>query len=145
MKLVVDANIVFSTMLRSDGAVGDVFFNANTPLELYAPEFLREEIQKHRSKLVKLSKQPKEVIEIVELLTLTRITFLNEALISTISWAKARDFMSGLDDDDSIYVALSIQLKVPLWTGDKRLSKGLTKKGFAQIIDTSALRILLAK
>ena len=49
MKLVVDTNIVFSKLLRSDGVVGDTFFNSHPPLQLYAPEFLREEMAEHRA------------------------------------------------------------------------------------------------
>ena len=145
MRLVVDANIVFSSLLRSDGAVGDIFFNSHPPLKMFAPELLREEVMEHRDKLVKLSKQQPSVVDALERLTMNSITFLNEALISTVSRAKAEELMSGLDQDDTIYVALAIQLNVPLWTGDKRLSKGLGKKGFTQIVDTATLRTLLAK
>lgn len=145
MKLVVDANIVFSSLLRSDGAVGDLFFNSRPPLSLFAPDTLREELANHRGKLVKLSKRSAAVMAALERLTLARITFLNEALISTVSWARAREVMIGLDDDDTVYVALAIQLKIPLWTGDKRLRKGLLKNGSDQTLDTAALRSLLPK
>ncbi len=140
MKLVVDANIVFSSLLRTEGAVGDIFFNSRPPLQLFAPETLRQEIADHRDKLVKLSKQPATMMATLERLTLARITFLNEGLICTVSWAKAREVMSGLDDDDTVYVALAIQLKAPLWTGDKRLRKGLLKNGYSLILDTATLR-----
>jgi predicted nucleic acid-binding protein len=145
VKLVVDANIVFSSLLHSDGAVGDIFFNSRPPLVLFAPGILREEIADHRDKLLKLSKRSPAVMDALERLTLARITFLNEALISTVSWAKARELMVGLDDDDTVYVALAIQLKSPLWTGDKRLRKGLLKKGSTLTLDTTALRSILLK
>jgi predicted nucleic acid-binding protein len=145
VKLVVDANIVFSSLLRSDGAVGDIFFNSRPPLILFAPETLREEIAEHRDKLLKLSKQSRAVMDALERLTLARITFLNEALISTVSWAKARELMVGLDDDDTVYLALAIQLKSPLWTGDKRLRKGLIKNGSDLTLDTALLRSILPK
>ena len=137
MRLVVDANIVFSSILRSDGMVGDVFFNSRPPLVLFAPELLREEVAEHRSKLIKLSKRPSEVVLELERLTLSRITFLNEGLISAVSWAKAREVMTDLDPDDEAYVALAIHLDLPLWTGDKRLSKGLGRKGAKQTITTT--------
>ncbi len=122
MKLVVDANIVFSSLLRSDGIVGDVFFNSRPPLVLYAPDLLREEIAEHRAKLVKLSKRSSDTMLELELLTLSRITFLNEGLISTVNWAKTREVMTGLDADDENYVALAIQLGAPLWTGGQEVA-----------------------
>ena len=145
MKLVVDANIVFSSLLRSDGIVGDVLFNTHPPLELYAPELLREEIAEHRAKLVKLSKRSSDTMLELELLSLSRITFLNEGLISTVSWAKARDVMTGMDADDENYVALAIHLAIPLWTGDKKLLAGLRRKQFGLLVSTAEIPDLLRK
>lgn len=145
MKLVVDANIVFSSLLRSDGIVGDVFFNSHPPLVLYAPELLREEIAEHRAKLVKLSKRSPDIILELELLSLSRITFLNEGLISTVSWTKARDVMTGLDANDENYVALAIHLGIPLWTGDRKLILGLRRRKFDLLVSTDELPNLLRK
>jgi predicted nucleic acid-binding protein len=75
VKLVVDANIVFSGLLNSDGVVGDVFYNSRPPLDLYAPELLREEIAEHRTKLVKLSKRSSDIMLELELFALSWITF----------------------------------------------------------------------
>ena len=145
MKLVVDANIVFSSLLRSDGIVGDVFFNSNPPLDLYAPELLREEIADHRAKLIKLSKRSSDTMLELELLSLSRITFLNEGLISTVNWAKAREVMTGLDADDENYVALAIHLGIPLWTGDKKLLLGLRRKKFGLLVSTAEIPDLILK
>jgi predicted nucleic acid-binding protein len=38
--------------------------------------------------------------------------------------------------DDIAFVALSLFLDIKLWTGDKQLIGGLTKKGFKNIITT---------
>lgn len=38
MRLVVDANILYSVALKTDGAVADVFFNTRPRLELCAPQ-----------------------------------------------------------------------------------------------------------
>lgn len=145
MKLVVDANIVFSSLLRSDSIVGDVFFNSYPPLELYAPELLREEIAEHRTKLIMLSKRSANTMLELEILTLSRVAFLNEGLISTVSWAKAREVMAGLDADDENYVALAIHLGIPLWTGDKKLLNGLRRKRFDLLLSTAEIPAQLAK
>lgn len=55
MRLIVDANIVFSGILNSQGKIGDLLINSRKHLEFIAPNFLREEIIKHYPKLCKIS------------------------------------------------------------------------------------------
>ena len=95
MKLIFDANSIFSSLLRSYNIVGDIFFNSHPPFELYAPELLREEIAEHRAKPIKLGKRSANTMLELEILSLSRITFLNVGLTSTVSWANARDVRRG--------------------------------------------------
>ena len=44
MRVIVDANIVFSGILNSKGKIGDLLINSRKHLEFIAPDFLREEI-----------------------------------------------------------------------------------------------------
>jgi len=44
-----------------------------------------------------------------------------------------------IDIDDTIFVAFTNYLKGKLWTGDKKLIKGLTDKGYTRFITTDAL------
>jgi predicted nucleic acid-binding protein len=43
---------------------------------------------------------------------------------------KAYDLCKDVDIKDTPFIALSIELKRPLWTGDKKLKEGLRSKGF---------------
>lgn len=95
MKLIFDANSIFSSLLRSYNIVGDIFFNSHPPFELYAPELLREEIAEPRAKPIKLGKRSANTLLELVILSLSRITFLNVGLTSTVSWAKARDVRRG--------------------------------------------------
>lgn len=63
--------------------------------------------------------------------------FVSEELISKRSWNKAFALTKDIDEDDTPFVALAIELNAKLWTGDKVLSKGLAKKG-SEIIVTMA-------
>ena len=47
--------------------------------------------------------------------------------------------VNDIDEFDAPFIALSLELNSPLWTGDKKLIKGLNKKEFDLILDTSAL------
>lgn len=46
---------------------------------------------------------------------------------------------TGMTKYDIPFVALSIELECPLWTGDKKLLKGLKKAGFGKIVNTIEL------
>ncbi|MBK7098576.1 MAG: hypothetical protein IPH58_09760 [Sphingobacteriales bacterium] len=55
-KIIVDTNIIFSCLLNSQGAIGDLIFNSENILEFYSNQYMRFEIRKHWKKLLKISK-----------------------------------------------------------------------------------------
>lgn len=55
VKIIVDANIVFSGILKTDGKIGDLLINSKTHFDFIAPDFLRVEIQKQYTRLTKIS------------------------------------------------------------------------------------------
>lgn len=55
MKIIVNANIVFSGILKSEGKIGDLLINSGDHFKFIAPDFLRFEIHRHLDKLVKIS------------------------------------------------------------------------------------------
>jgi len=48
---------------------------------------------------------------------------------------KAYDLCFDVDIKDTPFVSLSIDLAIPLWTGDKKLKDGLKQKGFHDFYD----------
>lgn len=59
-----------------------------------------------------------------------RINFIPTDFIGIESRQKAYDLCCDVDIKDTPFVALSIDLSIPLWTGDKKLKDGLRLKGF---------------
>jgi len=55
VKIIVDANIVFSGILNTKGKIGDLLINSENHFEFISPDFLRVEIYKHHKKLSKIS------------------------------------------------------------------------------------------
>ena len=120
-----DANILYSVVLKSDGVVADVFFNTRPVLELCAPALIRAELMRHRSRMAKsMDKTVPEVSAIQELI-LSRVLLFDMASVSEMHWHKAWALVNDVDINDEDYVALALHLDVPLWTGDKRLAKAL--------------------
>lgn len=142
MKVVVDANVVFSCILRSDGSIGALLLN-NDAAEFYAPEFLKQEVRKHRTKLLRLSKLSEGAIDLAISQTIRSITFIEEAAVEHRYRAKAEALIADVDVFDVPYVALALQLKCRLWTGDKRLHRGLLLNGFEDVISTEEFGPLL--
>ena len=44
MRIIVDANIIFSAILNTDGKIGDVLLNSHTVYDFITPRFLKDEI-----------------------------------------------------------------------------------------------------
>lgn len=143
MKFVVDANIVVSTLLKTDGAVADVLLRQRGDAEFFAPEFIRVETSLHRERFAKITGMPLEVVAEVEEVVLSGLTMVQAASIDTRHWERAAQLAEGIDAKDDHYVALALHLSCPLWTGDKKLLRGLQAKGFTQALATTQVRELL--
>jgi len=145
MKIVVDANIVFSGILNTHGKIGDLLLNSFPFLNFIAPEFLRTEIYKHYDKLQKISKLTLEQILESEYYIYKTITFVSEEQISDESWLFAYELVSDIDAKDIVYIAFAKQFNCNLWTGDKKLINKLAQKNYQNIWTTDDLFYFLKK
>ena len=129
--LVVDTNIVFST-LQKEGMTRKLFFLLG--MEFYAPNFLMVEIIKYKEKIVSLSTMNESEFISVVSKVFNKINFVNETLISAENRRKAYEMCKDIDEEDTPFVALALELDIPLWSGDKKLAKGLKDKKFDKIL-----------
>jgi predicted nucleic acid-binding protein len=141
MNVIIDANIVFSAILNVDGQISDLLLNSSM-FTFVAPDFLRHEIHSHHDKLMKLSRLPLSSIQEAEYHVCRAITFVSETTISRVNWQFAVDLASDIDEKDIVYVAFAKQFNGHLWTGDKRLIRGLLSKDFRGVIATDSLSAL---
>ncbi|MGE5154374.1 MAG: PIN domain-containing protein [Bdellovibrio bacteriovorus] len=86
------------------------------------------ELFKHKLLAISKLDEP-DLLEALNVI-LTRLSFYDELSLSRSSMRKALELCTGLDEKDSPFVALAIELNAFLWTGDKELQRGLTAKGF---------------
>jgi predicted nucleic acid-binding protein len=135
----VDANIVFSGILKSDGKIGDLLINSGGIFKFISPDFLRIEIRRHHEKLVQISKLTLEQVLESEFQICKSIHFISDEQISQTNWDLAENLVFDVDKKDVSYIAFSKQFKAKVWSGDKSLIKGLANKGFTNFISTNEL------
>ena len=142
MKIVVDTNIIFSTLLNSNSNIGDLLFNSDKHFEFYSCSYMRYEIQKHWERLKKISKLSDEQLQVSYTQVLSKLKFINEEIIPVETWLASEEITKGIDIDDTDFVAMTKFLKATLWTGDKVLYNGLKKIGFKKLLNTTELLAL---
>lgn len=144
MNLIIDTNIVFSTLLNPNSSIGDNLLNYQDSIQFYAPELLIEEIDRYSDKIERYSKLNQTQLTICKSLLLNAIQFVSEELISEDSWSTAYHLTKDIDEDDTPFVALAIQMNAKLWSGDKKLTNGLISKQSELIFTTLELKNLLS-
>ena len=143
MKIIVDTNIVFSAILNSNSRIGKILLNSKEHFQFFTCNYLRTEIQRHRNKLLKLTKLTEDQLSELEDLITQHITFIDERLIPQDLLIKTEIQLKAIDPDDTVFVALTKHLEGKLWTGDLQLYNGLKAKRVKDIILTSELSLLL--
>ena len=133
MKVITDTNKLFSAALSKNGKVAQTLFSDE--YEFIVPHFTMVELFKYKDKLILLTKKPE--VEVLEILyhILLQVNFYNEKSLSLSSRQTAYNLCKDIDPKDSVFVALSLELDMPIWTGDKKLKKGLIAKGFTNFFE----------
>jgi predicted nucleic acid-binding protein len=139
VKIIVDANIVFSAILNTNSKIADLLINSKGTFNFIAPDFLQTELRKYHSKIARISKLSIGEIERIENKVTKPIIFMSGIHIPESTWILAENTVMDIDPKDTPYVAFSIFYKCKIWSGDKALSKGLAIKGFKNIISTEEL------
>ncbi|MBK8328513.1 MAG: DNA-binding protein [Bacteroidetes bacterium] len=145
MKLIIDTNLLFSSISKSDGRIAEIILNPNFHLQLTGCYFSYIELFKYKEKLIKASKlQELEFLEVMYQM-LKRIHFFNEGLIPKHVIELAYNLVHDIDEKDTIFVAMGMHFKQKLWSGDKALVDGLRKKGYNELILTNELVEMLTE
>jgi predicted nucleic acid-binding protein len=138
--IVIDTNIIFSA-LQKDGKIRKLLFLLDT--DFFAPNFLIVEILKYRNKIFSLSSMNEDEFFSVSYKVLNKINFINEKRISFESRKKAYELCKDIDEKDTPFIALSLELELPLWTADMKLLNGVKCKGFNNILESKDIQSYL--
>lgn len=122
--IVLDTNKLFSCLVSRNSTIRETIF-ITQELKFYIVELF-----KHKNKLLKCSALSEEELIDVFYQLLKSIHIYDENTITPDNWQKAVELCSGVDEKDSVFIALTLQLEAKSWTGDIKLINGLTAKGF---------------
>jgi predicted nucleic acid-binding protein len=128
-KYVIDANILFSAMISKKVFYKELFLNR----EFYAPDFVLIEIDKYKDIILRKTNLTKQLQDFGMYL-FSNLNIIPNILISKMSIDKAKELCKNIDVKDAPYIALSLEMDIPMITRDKELYNGLLKKGFNNII-----------
>ena len=135
--VIIDTNIVFACLRSKSTTLRHKILNNN--YRFYAPKFLFVEIFKHKERILKNTTASEE--DTLEFLSsiLHHINFINEDIIPTEIYLQAYQLCKDVDENDTVFIALSLLLNCPVWTRDINLKKGLREKGFINFQDEAII------
>ena len=139
MKIVVDTNIIFSGLLSPNGTISDLLLNSYDTFDFYSPTYLLDELENHKKKLLKLTGFSEKEMDFLQRNLFKKIDLIDLESIRESTWEKAIELTKNVDEFDAPFIALALELESPLWTGDKKLIKGLNKKGVDWILTTDII------
>lgn len=127
-KLIVDTNIILSYLYSQNSKILNVIDNDD--FEIYAPNYIIYEFIKHQKRIMTKTKlNDAEYTELIGFI-LMRFYFVNIRDISFPNISYALRLCSDIDENDTIFVALALQMNCPIWTRDEILKNGLKSRGF---------------
>ena len=115
MNFVVDANIIFSILIK-EGKSAEIL--ANFSYDFFAPEFLFDEIRNHKDEiLIKTYRTEKELNDILNQI---------KEVLTIYSKKEFEDYLNEAekispDEKDIEYFALALKLSCAIWSNDKLL------------------------
>jgi len=116
--------------------------NSENVFAFYSAKYLQQEIETHKRKLIEISHLNQNEIEEVKNLVYSKIKFLSEEQVPSEIWKNSINYVHDVDMDDIAFVVMSEYLHSNLWTGDKKLIKGLQSNGFEKCVSTQELLMI---
>lgn len=127
---VLDANVIMSMLISGKANYREL----TTVFRFVTIDFVFDEIRKYKDVIaIRSAKSPPELQHFTEFI-FAQLTVLPDFILQEDTLLKATKLCTGIDLKDVSYVALSLQLNLPLLTRDKPLTDGLRQKGFRDVM-----------
>lgn len=132
-KIIIDHNILFAAIHTKTSLTRRRILDS--PFSFYTPNYLLVELFKHRQRIVERSRATEEEVLSYLNQVVQKIHFFNEELISLENFFEAYHLCKDVDENDTAYIALTLELNGELWTRDDVLKAGLRQRGFDRFFD----------
>jgi predicted nucleic acid-binding protein len=139
VRLVADTNIILSALLKDGSFIAEMM--KTDCLQIYFPEYGLAEIDAHKSYILSKRERSsaKQSYSHALKFLLEYVMVVPDELYSS-RVAEAAELMKDIDEKDSAFLALALQLCCPVWSNDKHLSKQkaarvLSTKDVQQLVD----------
>lgn len=139
MHLIVDTNIIISGLITPNGTIADLIFNKLEKSILISPRFMFDELQDKSGKILSITGFTEDYLKELFYIIRKNVEFIDDKLITFENQKRAYQLVHDIDKKDLLFIALSLQTGYKLWTGDKKLIKGLRKKGYKGLVSTVEL------
>ena len=118
MKLVIDANILFASIIK-ESLTAELLLSDK--LNLYAPEFLFDEFKKYEGYILEKANRSKEAFAQYLNILKEEIEIIPQNIITPFI-EKAEKFSP--DPKDTVYIACALAIDSKIWSNDKKLKEG---------------------
>jgi len=120
--LVIDANIVFSALIKDDSLTGKIIFSDR--FSLFFPEDGLIELNKYESYILKKRSNYKQKLSYDYLLScIFEVVEVVPSKYYEDKIKEAYEIMKNIDEKDTPYVSLALKLNCPIWSNDTDLKK----------------------
>ncbi len=130
MEFVLDANILMAMLISGKAQ----YLRLVRERTFFIPEFLFVELAKYQVDIVRTSRLSGSEWTIYATSLFMQLRCIPRCCIAPENFNKASNWLVDIDPKDTDYLALSLQLDIPLLTRDRPLWQGVRKKGYQQII-----------
>lgn len=130
---ITDANVLFSCIISGKEQYQQIFAD----YKFFLPDYALTEIQHYQQLIKEKTKLSPEALKTFTLSLFDKVVVVPNFLISTNSYFKAFELCKDIDEKDTPYLALSIELDMKLLSKDVELITGLRAKGYHKLLTLS--------
>jgi predicted nucleic acid-binding protein len=143
MTVITDTNILISACLNEESDIFKILTTLSQTIDFVIPDYALEEIEKHKKVICESTGRNIIIFDKLLKHCCDNGIVISVADISTKYFILAEQLTKNIDIDDTAFVAFSIALEALIWTGDLKLSRGLKRIGFKNIISTKELKYII--
>ena len=143
MTIIVDTNILISACLNEESEIFKILNNLSDIIDFIIPDYALEEIEKHKLSICENTRRDINIFDQLLIQCCKNATIISVSSILTSTFELAAKLTQKTDLNDAPFVAVSLAYNALIWTGDIKLSRGLKRVGFNNIISTKELKDII--